>query len=937
MRIASAVRRHLGGLLLLAGPILLSQYAYLASSMADTVMSGRLGTIYQAGVAVGAAVWVPVQMFVTGVLYGVMIVISQHHGAGRTDDITTTGRQGLWLGLILGLFSAAVLYLAAPHLAVFGVDPATADTACRYMRHLAWGLPFSSLAIAMRFFCDGQQNVVPATVIAIIVVIANIILNYGLMFGRLGMPAMDVAGCGLATGLSMAFSMVLFAAYVSLAPRLRGLRLFARLAGPSLAALKTLAGVGLPVGIAMVSEFLVLSVIALCVSTVGPEAIAAHQIAFNFMMILFAIPTCLAMAASIMVGGRRGAGDRTGEQEAVITAVTFGAVVGLLLTAFMWFAAPQVAALYSHDPAVITLAVTLLMIAAFFQLMDAVQICLNGCLRGIEDTVVPFFITSGIYWLITLPLGYVLSGMPLPFGLNALIPAMGVAGWWTALVLGITLVAAALTLRVRRLFFLLPPPAAAVSDASAPQAGETDTCPTQAAAGDSSMEPKETDAPAAAANAGSNESRCSGRFGLIRRNPKKSLALTLLCLALLWALSQPAENVQGVVVHAMEETRVRPLRHEFPVTGIIKPEEGAEVKTGSRFTGVIDTLNVRLGDAVKKGQVIAELDRREQEAECLRIEATIRKLKAELAMADETYPLQIQEIQALMDSTAAEKLYTQKKLGRVSALHRQSAISRDEAERVRQEADVAKAANQQQQTARQRLEAEYALRTIYLQEAIREAEAELVTADIRRSYATIVSPMDGVVSEITAQEGETLVAGFQVAYLVTILDPRRLELQMFVDENDIGRVQPGTRVFFSVEAFRDKTFEGTVDLIHPGPEIRNNIVYYRALVRLSPETALQLRPEMTARCSVVLDERSDVLCVPNAAFKWIEGKKVVFVQDGGSVRPVLVRSGVEGLTHTEVLEGVEAGQKVATNIELPSPLPEAWLAAVGAGAGADRP
>lgn len=238
---------------------------------------------------------------------------------------------------------------------------------------------------------------------------------------------------------------------------------------------------------------------------------------------------------------------------------------------------------------------------------------------------------------------------------------------------------------------------------------------------------------------------------------------------------------------------------------------------------------------------------------------------------------------------------------------------------------MAAAATRQQKSARERLEEEFTLRTIYLAEAIAEAEAELATANIRRSYATIVSPMDGVVSEITAQEGETLVAGLQVAYLITVLDPSRLELQMFVDENDIGRVQPGTRVAFTVESFRDRVFEGHVDLIHPGPEIRNNIVYYRALVRLSPETALTLRPEMTARCNVIVGEKENVLCVPNTAFKWIRNRKVVFVEDTAGVRPVLVRTGIEGLTHTEVLEGLEEGQRVATSLDLPTPLPEEWL------------
>ncbi|HIW00492.1 MAG TPA: MATE family efflux transporter [Candidatus Desulfovibrio intestinipullorum] len=936
MQLSTVLRRHLGSMLLLAGPILVSQYAYLASGMADTVMSGMLGTVFQAGVAVGAAVWVPVQMFVTGVLYGVMILVSQHFGADRQDDIAGAARQGLWLALGLGAAASGLLYLLAPHLTLFGVTEDVAQKAEDYLQALAWGLPFSSMAISIRFYCDGQKNVVPATVIAILVVLVNIVLNYGLMFGHFGLPAMDVTGCGLATGISMALSFVLFVVYVHKTPRYAGLRLLARLAAPAGRQIGELVRVGLPIGIAMVSEFLVLSVIALCISTSGATAIAAHQIAYNFMMILFAIPTSLAMATSIMVGNARGSGSKRAERGVVITSVCTGFVVGGLLTVLMWVGAGPVAELYSHDRAVIVLASRLLLIAAFFQLVDAVQICLNGSLRGIEDTVVPFLITSGIYWLVALPLGYVLSDMPLPFGLRESFPGYGVAGWWTALVLGISLVALALAVRVRKLFFTGPLEDCEEEGREEDKAradGSTDSA-LAASATDTGTEHAETtlaesasetvlDARAQARGRGRLRGLFARMGGTLRRHPKKGIAFAVLLVLILFSSS--SEESGTVRVHSTDLVARSTLRQEFPVTGIIKPEEGAEVKTGSRFTGVIDRLHVRLGDAVTKGQVIAELDNREQEAECNRLNATIRKLKAELDMAKKTYPLQIRETEALLDSARAEHVYAQKKLRRVSSLHKASAVSRDEAERVRQEADVAAAAAQQQRTARERLEEEFTLRTIYLAEAIAEAEAELATANIRRSYATIVSPMDGVVSEITAQEGETLVAGLQVAYLVTVLDPSRLELQMFVDENDIGRVQPGTRVAFTVESFRDRVFEGHVDLIHPGPEIRNNIVYYRALVRLSPETALSLRPEMTARCTVIAGEKENVLCVPNAAFKWIQDRKVVFVEDGAGVHPVLVRTGMEGLTHTEVLSGLEEGQRVATSLELPTPLPEDWM------------
>jgi MATE family multidrug resistance protein len=461
-----AMREYLGPMLLLAGPIVVSQYAYLASGLADTVMSGRLGTVYQAGVAVGAAVWMPVQMFITGVLYGVMIVLSQYFGGGRPQELVATARQGLWLSLILGCAGAGSLYLAAPHLTFLGVTPDVAEKGGTYLRHLVWGLPFSSLAVGMRFYCDAQKNVVPATIVSIIAVVINIVLNYGLMFGKLGLPSMDVAGCGLATGISMALSAGMLGAYVSLSPRYHGKRLLAVITRPSAASLGALTFTGLPIGVALVSEFLLMSVIAICISSRGAVAIASHQIAFNFMMILFALPTSVSMATSIMVGNEHGGGRREGEQGVVLTSIAAGTALGLVLTVLMWAGAGPVAAMYSHDRAVIDLATGLLLAAALFQLMDAVQICLNGALRGIEDTVAPFLISSGIYWLIALPLGYALAGMPLPFGLREIVPDYGVIGWWFALVFGITLVALALARRVTRRFFAIRTPVPTGGDAA---------------------------------------------------------------------------------------------------------------------------------------------------------------------------------------------------------------------------------------------------------------------------------------------------------------------------------------------------------------------------------------------------------------------------------------------------------------------------------------
>ena len=204
------------------------------------------------------------------------------------------------------------------------------------------------------------------------------------------------------------------------------------------------------------------------------------------------------------------------------------------------------------------------------------------------------------------------------------------------------------------------------------------------------------------------------------------------------------------------------------------------------------------------------------------------------------------------------------------------------------------------------------------QKAKEEAEAVIESARTKISYTRIVSPIDGVVAFVTSQAGETVVAGLQVANLITVLDPTRLEMWIYVDETDVGQVHPGLAVEFRVDAHPATVFRGSVDQIYPQPEIRDNIVYYQALVRLDPKESKQLRPEMTTQCQIVVQEKKGVLVIPNAALKWIGDRQVVFAVAGdGSVREVSPTLGLEGLNETEVTAGLTPGEKVATQIVLP--------------------
>jgi multidrug efflux pump subunit AcrA (membrane-fusion protein) len=155
--------------------------------------------------------------------------------------------------------------------------------------------------------------------------------------------------------------------------------------------------------------------------------------------------------------------------------------------------------------------------------------------------------------------------------------------------------------------------------------------------------------------------------------------------------------------------------------------------------------------------------------------------------------------------------------------------------------------------------------------------------ETRLTYTRIYSPIDGVVSDVTAQEGETIVAGLQVANLVTVLDPTLLEMWTYVDETDIGRVKIGQEVEYYVDTFPEKIFQGNIDKIYPQPVVKDNIVYYLAIVKVSQNDAQFLKPEMTTHIKIIFAEKTDILIVPNAAIKF-EGEQIAYKVETGKVK-----------------------------------------------------
>lgn len=354
-------------------------------------------------------------------------------------------------------------------------------------------------------------------------------------------------------------------------------------------------------------------------------------------------------------------------------------------------------------------------------------------------------------------------------------------------------------------------------------------------------------------------------------------------------------------------------------TGIIKPQVGAIVKTGTRATGLIKRMLVQVGDRVKEGVLIAKIDDREERAVYQTQEAALRQAQAELTNVNKTYPIQIDQAQATLKGSLAERRFTYLTWQRNTALVATGVLEQAALDEAYQNYVVAATQAKADKEALNLVEENYVTDLIKAVEGVVSAEADLENASIQISYTEIYAPLTGVVSQVTAQEGETVVTGLEVANLITILDPTRLEMLIYVDETDVGTVTKGMPVNFSVDAYPNTIFRGMVETIYPEAVIQDNIVYYQALVPLSAATALQLRPEMTTQCSIITKEIDSVIVVPNEAIKWVDGKKYVYVVDAdGDATPVSPKFGIMGEENTEILSGINEGEKVATRIIIPT-------------------
>lgn len=306
-----------------------------------------------------------------------------------------------------------------------------------YVRAIALGLPAMYAYLTLRFVSEGLGHTRPIMLIAVIGLIVNVLFNYLLMFGKLGFPALGAVGCGYASAVSMWMMFASMLLYTRRQALYSKFALFARFDFPTVAGFRELLGIGLPIGLSVVSEAGLFSAVALLMGTLGATTVAAHQVAINYAATMFMVPLALHSATTIRVGQAIGGGRPALARFAGFVGIGLCGAVMLVSAVAMLIFGRSIAAFYTIDPEVQQIAIALLFMAAIFQVSDGLQVGAAGALRGFKDTRVPMIINFVSYWMIGFPLAWVL-GIRL---------AMGPQWVWAGLVAGLTVCAVLLNLR----------------------------------------------------------------------------------------------------------------------------------------------------------------------------------------------------------------------------------------------------------------------------------------------------------------------------------------------------------------------------------------------------------------------------------------------------------------------------------------------------------
>ena len=427
----------------LAAPMFLTQLALQLIQVNSVIQSGNYSTDVQAGIMLAGNLWFPIMVGIGGVLFFVTPMVAQLFGAKKIDEIGPLVRQAIWLSIPIVLIGMFILSQASWILGVAQVDPEIIKYSKEYLSFFVFALPAILLSQPLRSLCEGTTRPLPITFLNILMLLIAIIGNYTFIYGNFGFPEMGARGAGLSAVIGTWTSFILLLFYLRFRDEYKSTQLFSKFDLPNTATLKEILRGGIPVGLGNFIELSMFSGAGILLGRVGSEGIASNGIALTIGGLFFMVPLAVGNAAAVRVGNNVGANKLVDAKYSSYFALRLAVICAIIASILIVTYAEFLAGLLNQNPKVISLAVTLLFFAAFFQIADGLAMGGIGALRGYKDTFGPMKIMALSYWGIGLPVGIILSTT------NLIVEPMQAVGMWIGICLGLLVAATLMVLRVK--------------------------------------------------------------------------------------------------------------------------------------------------------------------------------------------------------------------------------------------------------------------------------------------------------------------------------------------------------------------------------------------------------------------------------------------------------------------------------------------------------
>ncbi len=418
-----------GELLRLAGPLMLGQLAVVGMTVTDIYMAGQVNADTLAALQLGGSIWAMISLLVIGIMIGNSPIIGNFWGAGRSEKVRFQFQQGLWLALPMSLLVCAAILGGVALLGTLDISPEVYRIARGYLLpYLITGFMFPAF-FAFRSSFEGVGDIRPVMIFNCMAFFLNGVLDYILIFGKLGLPAMGGIGAAWATTIVMTFLLVAMALYGRHASNMKRLHLYQQFAPPSATAIFGILRLGLPIALMIAAEVGFFAIIPMLIAHLGANVLGAHAITNNLDSLAYMIPLGLGQALTIKVSHAQGRQDPLGARQICLTGFKLVFMLAMILGCLKIGLRHELAEIFSPDPSVQVIAASLFFFSAALGCFDSMQMACSGALRGYKDARVPLIIQIIAFWVIAFPIAYSLAltdvwGEP-----------MGVFGFWIGLVI----------------------------------------------------------------------------------------------------------------------------------------------------------------------------------------------------------------------------------------------------------------------------------------------------------------------------------------------------------------------------------------------------------------------------------------------------------------------------------------------------------------------